>query len=157
MDEETLKQTIEELKTALTKAENDLKKLETPEFFKPKINETYVYITNDLAVINVQNAFNGYDISKQKVGNCFQLNKREPLKQLAERWKIELALLQYGGVLRTDDPEYPCSFYISTDRLIIVYDNSKNLSSTFPRFKSRNAAQQAVELVGKERILRAYK
>ncbi len=94
---------------------------------------------------------NGYDLGKRELGNCF-LTKKEAEYEL-ERIKIETEMIRLGGKRKTEQGKANWFFeYRPASGGIEILWSSYEMDQGVIYFDSEEKAEEAVEIIGKDRI-----
>ena len=160
--EEILKE-IEEIKDAIFVSnrridvlETEVKKLEEPKPWKPKISEKYYYVDNVHMITDFFH-WDGdeFDYVRYNAGNCFSTKERA--EQVAEKIKILLKLEQYHDVFC---PDYVPDWSNNMRKHYVFYDKDKKKwdfdwvaslkSTTLVYFDSEETAQKVCDLLNRE-------
>ena len=122
--------------------------------WKPKKNEAYWYIDGDGAIRASKGGHNEYEKNRFSIGNCFPT--KEDVKFEIERLNVirELKALTGGYKWMTYLANYFITYDTDDDKVYTAF--CREIKYTNIYFKSEEAAKNAIDTIGKERLKKYY-
>ena len=150
---EELKQKYTELEAMIKSFEEQQREEQQEEAEFPKEGNTY-YLINSNGSIHPEIYESEYDREAYLIGNCFRT--QEEAEFAVEQFKVIAEMKRCGVVWKTNkDSETLYTLLCNNEEICIHGSSASNLIPIF-WFPTEEAAQKAIDTIGKERLLKYW-